>query len=646
VLLTAAAAGRPTAEVVAAAHGRREQALEALELAAAEGVVVLDGDRIRFAHPLLASVCYGEAPTWRRRSAHRALSGAVADVEERARHLALAADAPEARVAAELEAAEEHASARGATAAAAELSELTGELTPPGEAAEHRRRRSQAAWYHRFAGNFERACTLWEELLAEFPGGVEHADVLYALATTGRADLPTRVRLCEEAAQEATDHDGRAAQILGFLAISRWLSGDVSRALDDARAGLERAERLGDPGLLATALGRVGLIEMWALEMTPGLLERGVEIEQHLQRPLLFHDSPGFIFALRLALHDELDRAREMLDAVEQDATARGDEHTRQWAVLLLIQLDWYAGFWRRALDRAVAGIELAEQTQELQYRGMIGHNKALVEVDLGLVDEARASVEDALACSEASSDAIYTNLNRAVLGRIELARGNAELVAGHLRDLPLRILATGDRQPGRSDVWADTIETLILIGELDQARTYLDTYLGLARLASHRAVASATRCRGLLAAAQGEPASAVEAFERALAELGELPYPLERGRTLLALGSVHRQAKQKRAAREALDAALAVFQELGAALWAEKACAELRRISGRRATGDLTETEQRIAALAAEGRSNREIAAALFVSVRTVEAHLYRIYRKLGVRSRSALAARLAKVQ
>jgi DNA-binding NarL/FixJ family response regulator len=144
---------------------------------------------------------------------------------------------------------------------------------------------------------------------------------------------------------------------------------------------------------------------------------------------------------------------------------------------------------------------------------------------------------------------------------------------------------------------------------------------------------------RGLLAAAQGDREAARHTLEQALQELETLPYPFERARTLLALGHVRRQAKQKRLAREALEQALSIFEELGAPLWADKTRTELRRISGRRAESELTESEQRVAALAAEGRSNKEIAAALFTSVRTVESHLSDIYRKLGVRSRGELA-------
>jgi DNA-binding NarL/FixJ family response regulator len=144
-----------------------------------------------------------------------------------------------------------------------------------------------------------------------------------------------------------------------------------------------------------------------------------------------------------------------------------------------------------------------------------------------------------------------------------------------------------------------------------------------------------------LLAAAEGDHAGALTAFERSLSHAEA--FPLERGRALLCFGTVLRQTQQKRAAREALEEAIAVFEELGASLWAEKARVELSRISGRRASSDeLTETERLVAELAAQGRTNREIAAELYMGVSTVEAHLSRVYRKLGVR-RAELAGALA---
>jgi DNA-binding CsgD family transcriptional regulator len=190
--------------------------------------------------------------------------------------------------------------------------------------------------------------------------------------------------------------------------------------------------------------------------------------------------------------------------------------------------------------------------------------------------------------------------------------------------------------------VWADAIETLVGLGELERARASLDPYeLHAERLGSPQARVGAARCRGLLLAAEGDLSAAESAFERSLADAGG--FPLERARTLLCLGVVRRRARQKRAAREALESALVIFEELGAPLWAEKARAELRRISGRApASDELTETERRVAELAAQSRTNKEIAAELYMGVSTVEAHLSHVYRKLGVR-RAGLAGRLA---
>jgi predicted ATPase len=141
VLLLVAALGRPTVEALAAAHGERAEVLDALEHAARAGVVEFDSERVRFAHPLLASVCYEDATPWRRRETHARLAAVVADEEEWARHLALAADGPDAAVAASLDEAAPYALGRGAPAAAAELSEIAAQLTPPGDPPARRRRR-------------------------------------------------------------------------------------------------------------------------------------------------------------------------------------------------------------------------------------------------------------------------------------------------------------------------------------------------------------------------------------------------------------------------------------------------------------------------------------------------------------------------
>ena len=300
MLLEAAALGRPTVGAVAGDPERREALRSALDARVAE----LDGDAVRFTHPLLAARCYDRATPWQRREVHGRLAQEVADVEQHARHLALASDDADETVAAELDSAVVHAAARGATAAAAELADLAVTLTP-GTAIG---RRSAAAHFHHLAGDFGRATEMYALLAEELPPGLERADALYMRALIGREGLPERARLCEEALREARGDDVRCAHIHGFLAITRWLLGDVPAALVEARVGLERAERAGDPRTQAAALGRVGLIEACALESDHDVLERGVALEAALPEPLLFVESPTFILAAVLSEVDELDR--------------------------------------------------------------------------------------------------------------------------------------------------------------------------------------------------------------------------------------------------------------------------------------------------------------------------------------------------
>jgi DNA-binding CsgD family transcriptional regulator len=645
VLLQVAALARPNVDVVARAFGDRNRVLEALEAASREAVVELDDSHVRFAHPLLASICYEQAPVWKRRAVHRALAGVVTDVEERARHLALAADGPDAVAASYLEAAAEQAASRGAPVTAGELYELAAELTPD-DPALARRRRFQAAKHLRLAED-DRAATLLEELLLTVPRGLERADVLFELASTLSDDPVTLLELLTAALDEAEGDDARLARILGYRGWIRVFEADIGGALDDTRAALEKAELVGDPALIAMQIGHVAAAEGRAGEFTPGLLARGVEIEERLGLVLEYGESPSASLSRRLAGLGELDKARSILARMDETAAARGDERTRSQIAGNLARLEWFAGNWRLALDHVAVAVELTTGALSRHHGAFTGRLRALAEADLGLVEEARASAAEALETAEAMGDQEWRALALGVLGRLELALGNVEAAVGYLRDPPEELLAKGYRDP-TAPLWADAIEALIAADEVERARRYLESLEESAeRAESPWGRATGARCRGLLAARDGDLAAAFTAFRRSLDELEGLPYPFERGRALLCLGTVRRQAQEKKAAREALERALGIFEELGAPLWAEKARAELRRISGRRpADEELTETERRVAELAAEGRSNKEIAAELFMGVSTVEAHLSRVYRKLGIRSRTSLARSLDEIE
>src|SRR6266540_2759659 len=592
-----------------------------LAVAAGEGVIELDGSRIRFAHPLLASACYEHLPLWRRRETHRALAAVVKGDEERVRHLALAATGEDAALAADLDAVAIAAEARGASAAA-ELLELAAELTPSDQAGEWRRRRLQAAWEYLHAGDFEHSATIMEQLLAEAQTGGERSDVLFQLVWVRRpVDLRARAGYFEEALREASGDDRRAALILASRAGDR-LHYDPTGALVDARAAVTKAERIEQPPVpqrwdrhdlrapafvLAAAIARLAYVETCTLAVTPGLLERGLTVEARLTAGshFTYWNSPTAMLAHRLTVRDDLERARAILERKEAELTS---DWIRNSVLLDLALLEWLSGRWHRALEHGTEALELAEQVHGLgRVRAL--QEVALVEAHLGRVDNAQAQAAEALEEARAASDEITAIETLGVLGHLELALGNVEAAAGYLRELPGRLVTLGWNDPS-SPLWPDAIETLIRYGELAGARTCVEQYEERAQRASRRSLACAARCRGLLAAAEGDLPAAFEAFDRALGELAALPYPFERARTLLALGQVLRQARQRRAGREALERSLAIFEELEARLWVKQARSELKRISGRPAGSEqLTETEQRVASLAGQGLSNKEIA-------------------------------------
>jgi DNA-binding CsgD family transcriptional regulator len=640
VLLLAAAAARPTVEILTHACGDEERTLGALDASLQEGVIELDGARVRFSHPLLASVCYQDAPIWRRRAAHRVLADAVADGEERARHLALAADGPSELIASELDVATTSAVERGSASAAAELCELAAASSE--DAARRRERRLRAADFHRLAGDPKRAVQLLEQLLEEVPAGVERADVLFELAVNQCVDRHSVDNLCAEALAHAGDDPARRAQILAFRSWRRRVSGgDAAASLADARASLEHAERAGDPRLIAVAIAQIGGLETRIGGVTPGLLERGAEIEQRLLRPLERHESPRDVLARRLTRWGALEQARAILEELEAGAAARGDEGGCAFFHWRLATLEWLAGHWQQALAHAVSAQELAGQSGHTVNRTWAHCQRAMIESDLGLVDEASLSLEQAIAATGPSTDPSLALLCRGAIARLELVLGNLDGAARELRGVS-DALRRGRVHDPTDAIWTDAVETLIALGELDEARVIVKWQQAQAgRLGACLALGAASRGCGLLATVDGDLVEAVDAFEISLRELAV--YPLERARTLLALGSTHRRARRKRAARETLEQALALFDELGARLWAEKARSELQRISGRRSSYELTDTEQRVAARAAQGSSNKEIAAALYMSEHTVAAHLTRVYRKLGIRSRAALAHQVA---
>jgi DNA-binding CsgD family transcriptional regulator len=632
----------PTVRLVEAAAGRRAETGLADTLGAS--ILEVEDQRLRFAHPLLRSAVVARSTAPQRRALHARLAALVPEGEERARHLALATARPSREVAAVVEAAAESVYARGAAAAAAELLELAVRLTPPDDGADLRRRVLDCADRHCDAGDGRRAIALLEDACKTAPRGDPRATVLARLART--MDLVVSgseaVHLFREALAEAEGDDALVAAIhLGLIGVVA--REDGNRGLEHAELAVQAASRAGDATLRCEALATFGFVHFREGRGIPReRMEEALALERSLSHWSRIPPAT-WTSSVQLVWSGELKRARGPLE--EWREALRVEENPdEEGALWLLSLLEWRAGNWELAARHAADLLELRAHFGREGDQPVSEWPAALIAAHRGQIEDARGRSERALALAEAQGVRVALSGHRWVLGFIELSRGEPAKALRYLE--PAWEIRDGLRllEPGFQWELADTLEALIAVGELEQAEARLIPVEGRARaLDRSGAIAITARCRALLLAARGDLAGAQVGFERALAEHARTQDPFQHARTLLAFGATQRRAKQRGAARATLEQALTIFEQLGAPLWAERAHAELQRIGGRAPSrGELTEAESRIAALVAEGRTNREVAAALFVTEHTVERALTRTYRKLGVRSRAELAHRL----
>jgi DNA-binding CsgD family transcriptional regulator len=643
LVAAASAMSDPTVSALAAATASTPgELLSNLDAATAAGIVVVEADRVRFTHPLLASSAYWHAGSAERRILHLRLAHSTAHLEERARHMALAADGPSEEVAVALDAAAQQAAARGAIVAAAELADLALGATPDSDPAGVQRRQAQLAERYFEAGDRARARHILEEILPGVSHGGARADVLLLLART-RDDTDGQAELCRAALREAGDDPIRLARVHRRLAETAARGMDQRTALEHARAAVEAAERAGDASMLASSLAYVGLFETFLGEITPGLLERAVELEERAGY-LPEYESPSMVMGYRLIHQDQFEDARAWLEMADARALVQDDFTSRLTIALHLAELEIGVGRWERAAEHAAEGYALADELDSDHARCALLYVTAKAEALLGRLDSAGAAARRGIELARSSKSEIYEFNNRRVLGLVALSVEDWAAAAAWLGPL-LEFESVRSRRVGFYALLPDTIEAFVGIGKLEQAGELVQLLGQTAqRLDRPYLVACASRCRGLLLASEGDLDAAIIALEEALVAHDRLPDPFERARTLLALGRIERRARRRRDARQSLEAALAVFEELGAGPWRDQARRELSRIGGRApSTGALTPTEEQVAALVAEGRTNREAAAALYLSEHTIEGHLSRIYSKLGVRSRAELARHLA---
>jgi DNA-binding CsgD family transcriptional regulator len=340
---------------------------------------------------------------------------------------------------------------------------------------------------------------------------------------------------------------------------------------------------------------------------------------------------------------DRADEARTELRWFYEQAVERGDESSIPMLLLNLSGAEAILGNWteaRRLVEEAHEGsLEMGRQPW---VEGWCLTQRAFLDAVLGRVTSSREAAERALTLADEAGANDPRVLTFPTLGLLELSLGRAAEAHEYLAGAVAGAEAAGCLEPGMCGFVTDDVEALIALGRLDEAELLLARHEQRASAVGRAlALAACARCRGLLRAARADLAGALTALEDALAQHERLEDPFARGRTLLALGVTQRRAKKKAAGRETLERALAIFEELGARLWAERTRAELDRIGGRAGSRrELTPTEKQVAELVAAGHTNREVAAALSLSVRTVDWNLAKVFGKLGVHSRRELAA------
>ena len=296
----------------------------------------------------------------------------------------------------------------------------------------------------------------------------------------------------------------------------------------------------------------------------------------------------------------------------------------------------------------AAEGYRLAEDSGSPAAIAFMSAARGLLHAYRGRID---AGLRDAARAVELAGNLgmpLPAAMAAQAFGIAALSAGDARGAHQRLGPLAAAVLAAGVAEPALCRFVPDEVEALTRLGELAAAEALLSPFEARsAQLGRGWGIATARRCRGLLLAARGDLAGAGAALDTGLEAHQRLAMPFEEARTLLAAGEVHRRARHKQRALDFLQAALAIFERLGAPRWQDRVLGEVARVGTRatpRGAGPvLTAAEQRVADLVAAGHTNAEVAAGLFMGQRTVEAHLSRVYRKLSVQSRKELGRMLA---
>jgi DNA-binding NarL/FixJ family response regulator len=614
--------------------------LDAVDAAVDAGVLLVENDRVRVLHPLLADVSRSHSPSGAVRELHRALAEATEDPERSALHRALSTHGPDAQVAEQAAAAAAAATLRGGHPTAAVLADHALRLTEQGSSM-YAERLLAAAHGHWRAGQMS---TVVELLRPAF--GMLSSPQHRALARLliGECDEQLSNEQCQDEWLLALDELGEEAPTLRSRLLATL---STSRAISDI-SSLASAERYAEQAwTAATVAGDVCAREESLASLCWARAMRGAPMAEllpgrepdHAPSEVLIGNGVDRIEAVWLLWQGEVQAARKRLQGLLRVSEERGEEESYLSLRLHLCELELRSGRW----DVANALIdEWARELPVVAYANtFLTRCRALLEIGRGEAERGQWLAIEAARPLKRGGRWNELEAGRA-LGQSQLLRGQPE-AAESLMNVWEQLRAAGVDNPGTFPVGADLAEALTLCGRNVEAATVAQELSEAASAQRHRwAQAAAARAWGHVLLAQGEAERAAESLQEAAELFEAMDLQLDRGRSLTTLGVALRRARELRAARATLEAAAAALDSIGSEGWAEQTRLELARLGGRRRAEVLTATEQQVAQLVQDGLANKQIAQRMVISISTVEAHLTRIYRKLGVGSRTELARML----
>jgi DNA-binding CsgD family transcriptional regulator len=625
--------GSPATLLAAGLDDGLDDGLGALAELERSGLVEVRGGRIGFRHPLVRSTAYAEAGFAGRQRAHLALAAVLDEAAQPDRwawHRAAATVGTDADVALALAHTADRAAARGGPAVAGHALERSAELTPPGPERGRRFVASASAFWA--AGAPPRALRLLNRAEPELAGGPDRAHMLHLRGLIelrcGMPEVAYEI-LLDAATQASSDDPGTALSALVLASEAASFNGDAARVVSVGERAARVPAATGTDRLMVNMLTGTGGIFGGRWAEGAAALRAVVAAGESMQDPTML------LWAGRAALYlgDQPTSRTLHVRAVEL-ARRSGALGMLCTALDRLSFSDLLLGRPAEAAASADEGLRLAAQIGQVETAIYYGSLLAWTFAVRGEEAACRAHTEQALALAAARNIKLVAALCWWSLGLLDLGLGRPEQALSHLRRVghpAIRLWST-----------PDLVEASVRCRQSEPAAAPLAAFSQWGeQTEAHWALAATARCRGLLA----EPAAATGHYEEAVRRATDAgPRPFDEARTQLLYGEALRRLKHRGRSREQLRAALETFEHLGATPWAERARAELRasgetaRRRDETALTELTPQELQIARLASQGVSNPEIAAAVFLSRRTVEYHLHKVFTKLGITSRMQL--------